>query len=317
MMLNQPPPELFPERPVRSEYNVGPSYRMRRVVSIAVLLAMAGGGMYLAFAHSSRPVDGAAVPTIKADAAYKERPEQPGGIEIPHQDVDVYKELGNEAEAQDTAEHMLPVAETPQPVPGEAKPPVLEAPPVAPANTVESLFDTTPTAVPVEEAKKVERVTHEIPTTVIQSTKVTPVPAPVEAAEAPKVEEPKAEEPKPIKKVVDKVAEKAPVKTQEPKVAAVSNINHPVESVDASTASSGPVVQLAASTDQAAAQKMVSDYEAKYAPALSGVGLRVVRADLGSKGIYYRVQTKPVSADEASRVCAALKKMKAGCFVVR
>ena len=42
-----------------------------------------------------------------------------------------------------------------------------------------------------------------------------------------------------------------------------------------------------------------------------------VRADLGDKGIYYRIETGPIGAAAADRLCGALKTRKVGCVIVR
>jgi hypothetical protein len=43
-----------------------------------------------------------------------------------------------------------------------------------------------------------------------------------------------------------------------------------------------------------------------------------IRADLGDKGIYYRIQTGPV-ADQAAaeRICSELKQRSIGCIIAR
>jgi sporulation related protein len=42
-----------------------------------------------------------------------------------------------------------------------------------------------------------------------------------------------------------------------------------------------------------------------------------VRADLGGKGVYYRIQTGPVGDLAALRICGELKQRKVGCIIVR
>jgi hypothetical protein len=42
-----------------------------------------------------------------------------------------------------------------------------------------------------------------------------------------------------------------------------------------------------------------------------------VRADLGDKGVYYRIETGPVGYPAADRLCGALKARKVGCIIVR
>jgi SPOR domain len=85
----------------------------------------------------------------------------------------------------------------------------------------------------------------------------------------------------------------------------------------AGNSKSTPVVQLASVSDAAAAKTMASRLQSQYSAFLGGATLRVVKADLGSKGTFYRIQSQPVSSDMASQICAALKNHNAGCLIVR
>ncbi len=50
---------------------------------------------------------------------------------------------------------------------------------------------------------------------------------------------------------------------------------------------------------------------------LGDLGAAVRRADLGAKGVFYRVRTGPLAARKAARtLCASLSKRKVPCFVV-
>lgn len=61
---------------------------------------------------------------------------------------------------------------------------------------------------------------------------------------------------------------------------------------------------------------MVEKMQAKYAAYLGGTKLRVVQADLGAKGVYYRIQSQQMAESKAKDICSELKNLKAGCFVV-
>lgn len=52
-------------------------------------------------------------------------------------------------------------------------------------------------------------------------------------------------------------------------------------------------------------------------PELAGLSMRTVRADLGAKGIFYRIQGGPVDEARAKQICAALAAQGAGCVLVR
>jgi len=79
----------------------------------------------------------------------------------------------------------------------------------------------------------------------------------------------------------------------------------------------GTVIQLASVSVPAAGAAMEKTLQTKYNELLGGANLRVVKADLGSKGIFYRIQSQPVSSDLAGQICQALKNRNAGCLIVR
>ena len=54
-----------------------------------------------------------------------------------------------------------------------------------------------------------------------------------------------------------------------------------------------------------------------YASVLGDAQLHVVKADLGSKGVFYRIRSQPLTKNEATMICDGIKKMKAGCILVR
>jgi hypothetical protein len=55
----------------------------------------------------------------------------------------------------------------------------------------------------------------------------------------------------------------------------------------------------------------------KNSDLLGSVSASTVRADLGDKGVYYRIETGPVGDAAANRLCGALKERKVGCVIVR
>jgi len=75
-------------------------------------------------------------------------------------------------------------------------------------------------------------------------------------------------------------------------------------------------IQLAALKTEAEANKTWSRLLAKHNDVLSALTVHIVRADLGSQGIYYRVQAGPF-ADKASAKAACDKLKTAGqqCLV--
>jgi hypothetical protein len=111
------------------------------------------------------------------------------------------------------------------------------------------------------------------------------------------------------------LAKSGVTKTETPKVVA------PVAAPPVSASNGRDVglsrVQLAASTNQEAAEKKMMDMVGSHADLLRATRLTTVRADLGSKGIYYRIQTQAMPTADAVKLCANLKVVQQGCLLVK
>jgi len=77
----------------------------------------------------------------------------------------------------------------------------------------------------------------------------------------------------------------------------------------------GFAVQLASSTSENDARATLSRLQKQF-PNELGSGA-VHRADLGSKGVYYRVQVGPLSREAADKICTQLKAGGAECILTR
>ena len=83
-------------------------------------------------------------------------------------------------------------------------------------------------------------------------------------------------------------------------------------------AGKGYRVQLAAVRSEDGAQREWARLKKKNPVLLGGMTLNVVRADLGSKGIYYRLRAGPIAdRAQAKKLCQDLAKKKVGCLVIR
>ncbi|MGB4057627.1 MAG: SPOR domain-containing protein [Alphaproteobacteria bacterium] len=75
--------------------------------------------------------------------------------------------------------------------------------------------------------------------------------------------------------------------------------------------------QLASISSESAAAKEWTKLQKAF-PSLSGAQYRVQRADLGAKGVFYRIQAGPMSKDSAKGVCDAVKAQKpGGCIITQ
>ena len=77
------------------------------------------------------------------------------------------------------------------------------------------------------------------------------------------------------------------------------------------------VVQLSSERGEAAAHARSRVLQIKYRDALAGREPFIRRADLGERGVYYRVQMGPFAIGEAKEICGNLRKSGADCIVQR
>jgi hypothetical protein len=78
----------------------------------------------------------------------------------------------------------------------------------------------------------------------------------------------------------------------------------------------GYLVQVASQKSEADAQSSYRNIQSRYSNVLSGQRHTIRRADLGSRGIYYRAMVGPFgSRDEATQLCSSLKAAGGDCVV--
>ena len=86
-------------------------------------------------------------------------------------------------------------------------------------------------------------------------------------------------------------------------------------SPNAARGDSGFSVQLASSQSESDARATLSRLQRQFPSTLGGGSIR--RADLGAKGVYYRVRVGPLTRDAADKICAQLKSGGAECILTR
>ncbi len=280
--------------------SVRPRWRRWTPAIVAVgALAIFVGILAYAYVLGGRGAGEGVVPVIQADQRpIKVRPESPGGLDVPFQDREIYDRLGGGGAGQMAApggpkvERLLPPPEAPLPRPATAPPPPTPPIPASP--------DVTPPhgaiAVPTPAMPKVVTTAPPVPPTASPVRPVTP-PAPQERA-AP------AES-----------SQAAPAAAPEPTPAQVAMA--PAAGVSG-TSVAGFRVQLAALKTEDEARRAAIKLQRQNGDLLGHLKMSVVRADLGAKGVFYRLQAGPLSgADAAGDLCAKLKARKLGCLVVR
>lgn len=291
----------------------GRSSQTGMLLSIALGLAMVVSilvvGWYF-FLDSKGPSNASGgVPVVQADPTpIKSKPADPGGMEVPNQDKLVYGVGHNEEKPQ--SERLLPGPEKPQepPKPDPAKMSLATPKP-------ETLLPEPPAATPVPAVPVTPAVVAE-----------PPKPEPVKP-EATKPEPAKLAPPQPLKP--EKVEPAKPAATPAPTLAAPAKpAEKPAEKPPQVAAVPAPTtaaqklakgsyqIQLAALRDIDTAQREWSKMAASHRDLLGGLSPDIVRADLGAKGIFFRLRAGPLDEPSARRVCEELGKRKIGCIVV-
>jgi len=92
----------------------------------------------------------------------------------------------------------------------------------------------------------------------------------------------------------------------------------PLPSKPAATKAGGPRLQLGSLRSEDAARQEWERIKRKNSDLLGSLSATPVRADLGDKGIYYRIETGPVvDPAAAERICSELKQRSIGCIIAR
>lgn len=346
-------PELRPSSYYRPQrYNAGSAFGKFALLGV-ILLVVGGGVTYFLLKRSV--VLNTTAPTILAEAGpVKERPTDPGGIAVLHQDTTIYDRL-DKAEGRGKVEQLLPSAEKPdaallaetsaaktQPVP------VIETGKSATTELIDATLAEKPVEKPVPQnaakpTPKPDLLTAREETSAPVKPRVTPpapetktiaavpepkkIQPPPEAKAAPvpqpfKTPEQMAALAKPQLPTVEDPATTAPVDVAQ--ILARSGIGQ-VEKPTVPTPASLPTapgkglsrVQLGSSPNQEAVEQKMMTMVSKHAALLRNTRLNTARADLGAKGIYYRIQTQAMPTAEASQLCGRLKAAQVECLIVK
>ncbi|MDE1146352.1 MAG: SPOR domain-containing protein [Azospirillaceae bacterium] len=290
-----------------------PAPRRRGLLSLAVVVAAVGsfGGLiYFVYTQGQRAGTEAVAPVIHADPGpTKVKPDQPGGMEVPNQDRLIYDRLRGDGKTDPGVERLLPPPEVPMERPKASPPPVSQPvtpEPQQPAATAPAPVSTqaAPTVLPPTVGKAAPVQAPPAPSS--------PTPPPATTAQPPAGAPTQLvpQQPKPVPAPVAA----APKPVEKPAVAAPVEKPLPPPPVAAGTGS--VKLQFASIPSEAQAQEELQRIQRKHAAALGGLSLRLVKADLGAKGIYYRVQAGPVDEAQAKRICEAVKAAKDGCIPV-
>ncbi|MZR30859.1 SPOR domain-containing protein [Sneathiella litorea] len=264
--------------------------RRKWIGGILALLIVGGFGIGIWYAYDQGVKKGVqlAPPIISADTTpVKIKPEDPGGMEIPNQDKQVFNVLQSE-EASEKVEKLMPPPEDAtrdEAVETAPETAVSDVEKAADENKLETLIEKATKEAPTSKSEATE-------TAAVNDNAVVAIEKPAEVAE--KVE------PKPVEKKVEVAAVPTPKAVDAPKT-------------------SGPMyrVQVGSFRSSDAAEKQWSMLSSKFESLLSGLSYRVENVAVEDKGTYFRLQLGAYgSRDSANKLCSDLKAQKQDCLVV-
>lgn len=264
---------------------------LRQIIPMVLLGAGVLGLLLIGFVAYQQGKDSrknGEIPTVKASAEpYKIKPENPGGMEIPNTDKQVFENLVKNPETKDNkAETILMKNTVEQPISREQL--KSEAGSQKPEERNQKAEDLAKTAVkPVKETEQV--IAKELP---IKDIPVI----------APRVIKPSSE----------------PVK--EAKVKRIEPTRDIAIRTDSGTSNSkgGYRLQLGAYKSESEAITSWEAIKKKHSAIIGNFEYDIEKADLKEKGIFFRLRVGSISGkSEAELACKKLITAKQGCFVVK
>jgi hypothetical protein len=266
---------------------------IKRVATVLFGLAVVGGALGGAgywFYNQGQPVqDDGNLPILLPDPSpIKIRPEDPGGMEVPHRETTVYDQLSDvDPDANVVLQELPDMPRAPE---------VMATPKAAQRN-------------PAPEAQEdaAETGTSDAPQTAAPETKAEP------AVEAPEIAAPELTD---AQKVVAAAEDRAAEAPAEEKAAP-----EPTPAPQTTTAAAAPGafrVQLASVREESGAATEWKRLSSKNKDLLGNLEMFVQRVEIEGKGIFYRLQAGPLGdAGAAEKLCADLKERNVGCLIVR
>jgi len=308
----------------QDEYETVERPRSRKgMIAIGAVLGavVLGGGAAFMMSGSQAALGGGEPPLITANNdPVKVQPQNPGGVEIPNQNKQIYERTNN----PDTKV----VNHTEQPVD------VKQAVRMNASESTGATGAAQPAGLNLGEPRKVRTVTIRPDGSTVQpeagnpgSTAVAAAPPamtmPAAAQPAPAPAQPKPAAATPAASTTPKPApvaaapsEPAPQEKPQRVASAQPAAAAPAPATPAETvATGGFAVQLGLASSESGAQKALAGFQKKY-PELEGQSPLIRKAEVNGNTIY-RVRVGPMSRDEASTLCSKLQGQGGQCFVAK
>ncbi|QFU16277.1 SPOR domain-containing protein [Microvirga thermotolerans] len=291
------------------------------VVGAVLGAAVIGGGAAFMMGGSHAALGGGEPPLIKAsNEPIKVQPQNPGGVEIPNQNKQIYERSNQNAETKVVSRAEQPVdvqqavrmsASEATGATGGAQPPAngLNLGEPRKVRTVTVRPDGS-MAHPEGAGAKPAAVAAAAPAMTMPAAaqpQAAPAPQPKPAAATPAASTPK---PAPVAEAPSEPA----AKPQPQRVASAQPAAVPAPAEPAAS-SGGFAVQLGLANSESAAQKVLSGFQKKY-PDLEGQPALIRKAEVNGSTIY-RVRVGPMSRDEAATLCSKVQGQGGQCFVAK
>ena len=296
-------------------------------------------------------------PLLTADAGpSKARPDQPGGMEVPHQDILAYERLrDHDGGRGNQVERLLPPPEVPLPrpvvtpqipavVPLPSVPSVAQLPPGSTAtvprdNVAAAVAAAAPLAAPEPAPGLPAATTATSPAGQVPVAQTPSVQTPASVAAKP--QQPAAAPAKPAPAPQQQVASAAKPPAPPAQQNAAPSMGQLIAKLEAASLPTAPAkaapqpakpaaapaaaaggsggwrVQLASVRSEGEAAAEWRRLAGRHPDALGGLSMQVAKVDLGEKGIFYRVQGAGADEARAKSACAQLRAQNVGCVVVR
>jgi hypothetical protein len=167
----------------------------------------------------------------------------------------------------------------------------------------------TPTSLPPEQKQPVQAPAAKQPVTVVRND---PPPTPKPAQPPPQQQQQKVvDSSAPIDLTPGRPAAGRPAPQQQQAALQPQQAQQPA----APPAGGGMLVQISSQRSEDAARATYRDLQARYPNVLGNYQPNIQRADLGERGVYYRVRVGPFAGSDAQRVCDALKAAGGDCVL--
>ncbi|MBX3454328.1 SPOR domain-containing protein [Ferrovibrio sp.] len=286
----------------------------KRAITAGIALgavAVFGIGIWFAYDQGVKRGASGAPPLIRADQSpTKVAPENPGGMQVPNQDKQIFERLGGNQQQNGQVERLLPPPERPLPngAGGNTSVAAAQAPATATASPTPgpTAGPTAGPAVTIQNRPAAQAVPNQSPS----AQQPAPAAAPPRTASVQPLNPP-ANTAQTAQPAARAAAPAAPAATPAPAQAPVQ--------APATTASAGGSarVQLASLPEQSQAQATWTQLQRKFPAELGGLSPSFERVDLGARGIYFRLQAGPLRDRAAAQaLCEKLSAAKQGCLVV-